>query len=442
LVVLTEPENAEVAIDGKVAGRAVDGIFRRELKGGNQYTVAVSAGPNYLPFKRNVEITAKQSQTVSASLIAKFGTVRVGPALDGARVLIDGKLADAAMLELDKGSNMLAINGLTPGVHKITYDHPAYAVAERTFNVEAGKEYLWTFAPELASVEMTVIAEPGTTIYVDKEVLGVVPESGRFKSVGVKIGKHEITLAKDGFAEFTQAYNFEFNKPVQIARKLARLPTTGGQPNMSKQVRPSSDAVIAPPPGKRAFSPRVLAAAEFHEDFDRFDAKRWLLPPTGWAVKSGKLSLDRAPLICSPIGARYGDFVMHFHLKLDNAGGAAWAARIKDARNYYLFYLSGPAGIFPNHFVVYVVRDGQFDPQQFVSSVPVATRLAPGQEYDIELEAVNNTFTHRLIPASTGKSEVLGYFQDANKLFSLGSFGFRTIGLERFSIDDIYVLPR
>src|ERR1051325_313834 len=113
LVVLTEPENAEVSIDGKVAGRAVDGIFRRELKGGNQYTVAVSAGPNYLPFKRNVEITARQSQTVSASLIARFGTVRVGPALDGARVLIDGKAADAAMLELDKGSNMLAINGLT-----------------------------------------------------------------------------------------------------------------------------------------------------------------------------------------------------------------------------------------------------------------------------------------------------------------------------------------
>ena len=442
LIVLTEPDNAEVAIDGRFAGRAIDGIFRRELKGGNQYAVAVSAGPNYLPYKRSVEITAKQSQTVSASLIAKFGTVRVGPALDGARVLIDGKPADTAMLELDKNSNMLAINGLSPGVHKITYDHPAYAVAERTFTIEAGKEYLWTFAPELASVEMTVIAEPGTTIYVDKEVLGVVPESGKYKSVGVKIGKHEITLAKDGFEELSRTYDFEFNKPVVIAGNLRRLAISGGRPNTSVQMSPPSDAGKASPPNRRAYNLRVLTAEEFHEDFDRFDPKRWLLPPAGWAIRSGKLSLAGEPLVCSPIGARYGDFVMHFHLKLDNAGGAAWAARIKDARNYYLFYLSGPAGIFPNHFVVYVVRDGQFNPQQFVSSVPVMTRLAPGQEYDIELEAANNTFTHRIVPAATGKSEVLGYFQDANKLFPVGSFGFRTVGLERFSIDDIYVQPR
>lgn len=431
LIVLTEPETAEVAIDGKFAGKAIDGIFRRELIGGKQYTVAVSAGPNYLPFKKTVGITAKQSQTVSASLIAKFGTVRVGPALDGAKVLIDGKLADADMLDLDKGNNTLAISGLSPGVHKITYDHPAYAIAERTFNIEAGKEYSWTFAPELASVELTVIAEPGTTIYLDKDLLGVVPESGRYKNVGVKIGKHEITLAKNGFAEVTDTFNFEFNKPVLIARKLLQLPSGGGSTQVSAQTR-----------NQRGYNLRVLTAAEFHEDFEQFDPKRWLLPPSGWSTKSGKLSLANAPSMCSPIGARYGDFVMHFHLRLDNAGGAAWAARIRDARNYYLFYLSGPQGLFPSRFVVYIVRDGNFDPQQFVSSVPILTRLAPGQEYDIELEAVKNTFTHRIIPASTGKSEVLGYFQDTNNPFTLGGFGFRTIGLERFSIDDLYVQPR
>src|SRR6185436_8251396 len=72
LIIETSPEDAEIAIDGKPVGKANDGGFRIELGGGKQYRVTIAAGPNYLPLKKVVAITAKQSFVISAELVAKF----------------------------------------------------------------------------------------------------------------------------------------------------------------------------------------------------------------------------------------------------------------------------------------------------------------------------------------------------------------------------------
>src|ERR1700752_5087322 len=132
---------------------------------------------------------------------------------------------------------------------------------------------------------------------------------------------------------------------------------------------------------------------------------------------------------------------MQFDLKLENSGGADWVVQVKEARNYYLFYLSGPGGKFPKRFITYMVRDNKFDLQDPITSSAVLQDLSPGSQYTIEITVSGNKIAHKITPASTGATEPLGSFEDPYNFATIGSVGFRTVASEVFSIDDIVVLP-
>jgi serine/threonine protein kinase len=186
----------------------------------------------------------------------------------------------------------------------------------------------------------------------------------------------------------------------------------------------------------------AITTMAFGDDFDLFNASRWNMPSSGWSVQSdGRLHIEDAPTVGFPKDANYRDFVMRFHLKLTSAGGAAWAARVKDSGNYYLFYLSGPEGLFPGRFNSYIVRNNKFDPGNYFDSVAALVNLSPGAQYDVEITASNNIIESKIIPADTGEDIKLGVFKDPNDVFPYGSIGFRTVGPEQFSIDELYVTP-
>jgi hypothetical protein len=155
-------------------------------------------------------------------------------------------------------------------------------------------------------------------------------------------------------------------------------------------------------------------------------------------IKSGRLSLANAPVVGFSKNYRYADFTMTFHLRLENSGGAAWAVRVKDSNNYYLFYLSGPKGAYSGRFRAYIVRDGKLDLADAISAVPIPTKLKEGGHYQIKISAVGNKIYHNII-SDTGVEEKLGIFEDTNNTFPIGGIGFRTVGTERFSIDDLFV---
>ena len=406
LIIQTDPENAEIKIDGNLAGRAADGEFRKELPTGKQYTISISAGPDYEPFEQRVTLRAGRPEIIPAALTSKYGTVKLGPVIEGAKLFIDQK--PAGDFEMDKSSGLVIVDKLVPGNHKITYDHPDYVILERDFEVSPGSEYLWTFLPKRATVALTIRTEPGTDVYLDGEPRGETPADGMLKLNDVRIGQHKIKLAKDGFEEYEETRSFEFGKPVEMRHSLVPLPTS----------------------------------TEFNDDFDIVNVNRWTMPASGWTVKSGRLNIEDAPTLGFPTGIRYRDFIAQFHLKLTNAGGAAWAVHAKDSNNYYLFYLSGPNGLFPGRFNTYIVRDNKFDPANFFTSVPVITDLKSGGQYTIEIKVTNNRIEHSIISADTGISDKLGFFEDPNKNFPYGNIGFRTVGAEKFSIDDLFVQPR
>lgn len=411
LVVLTDPPGASVTIDGALAGKSdAAGEFQKELRAGKAYAVKVSAGPEYTPVNKTISLAAKKTEIFRAPLenvnAGKFGLLKIGPMLEGAKIYVDDAATPWTNVTIDREEGLMLVDGLQPGKRKVRVDHPDYVIVEKTLPaVRGGEEYYWVFKPEFATVPMKVTTDPGTSVYVDGDFQGDSTENGILEVKDVRIGQHEVKLVKDGYVEFKEMRMFDFGKPVDVLHRLVPLPTS----------------------------------AEFSDDFD-VNLSKWA-QPAGWKLATGRLAITNCTTLGTAKNITYRDFVMAFHLKLDDGRGAAWAVRAKDANHYYLFYLSGPKGLFPNRFSTYVVNDGVFDPMNPVQSVPVITNLIVGGQYQIEIRGTKDVIEHTVTPTETGRPEPLGVFQDPNKTYLYGGIGFRTVGPEQFSIDELYVQP-
>jgi hypothetical protein len=408
LFVLTDPEIAQVAVKRGAEivqqGRSDAGQFRAELPIG-PYTIEVSAD-KYAPKTYSALVKLSGTEPVIAELDAQTGSIILGPVEADATILIDGQ--KPASMKIKKAENQIEIDNIPAGLHTLRISHPTIADWERAkVPVRGGAISYITPKLELATGELNVVTAPGTSVYIDGEFVGATTADGRLNRTNMKLGNHEVKLAKEGFEEHKETHLFEYRKTVRVERALTPLPTS----------------------------------AEFSDEFDILNPRRWGAP-VGWKAEGGLLHIANAPVPGFPAGIRYRNFHMGFHLKLENAGGAAWIVRAKDAKNYYLFYLSGPQGVIPNRFITYIVKDNRFDPMDIFTSVSLIEPLAAGGEYDIEVIATNDGITHTIRSAATGKAENLGAFKDPDNSFQIGNIGFRTVGAERFAIDVLFVQPR
>jgi hypothetical protein len=187
--------------------------------------------------------------------------------------------------------------------------------------------------------------------------------------------------------------------------------------------------------------PPPLTSTELSEEF--LNLNRWQAPPSGWSItRKSRLLIENQPALGFVSKVNYADFEMGFHLQLENAAGAAWALRVQqDPGNYYLFYLSGPEGQYANRFLTYVVHGNKVSPTDFKNSVPVIANLKAGGQYEINIKVEKNHIVHTITPAETGVLINLGDDTDAENNFPTGSIGFRAFGIEKFSVDDLYVRP-
>ena len=136
--------------------------------------------------------------------------------------------------------------------------------------------------------------------------------------------------------------------------------------------------------GSAADAPPLLTS-EFEEEFVNLD--RWKTPASGWTFANNRLQIDSQPILGYPPEVNCADFTMTFQLELVNDYGAAWALRIKDPDNYYLFHLSGPRGMVQNTFLTYLVQDGKATQK---AATPVVVHLMAGGQYEISIEAKKN----------------------------------------------------
>jgi hypothetical protein len=403
LIVLTDPPGAEIGIDGKPAGKSdADGEFTKELRAGRTYAVKVSAGGEYLPFTTKVSLKPRQPGIVQAALSSKYGLVVIGPAREGGEVFVDGQKAAKALF--DKENNVIAVDGLLPGRREIIYEHPDLVPVRKVFEkVESGQSYPWTFQPVPATVELAIRTNAGAGVFVGEMSYCATPDNTPFK-VLVRPGTREVRLVKDGYEEFRKTYDFVVGTPVSINETLRPIP-------------------------------------EFSDGFDGGLAN-WVAPKS-WSFDAAKrLVVSNSPELGYPKGIDYTNCQIAFQLRLLNDVGAAWAVRAQDPNNYYLFYLSGPRSRYPNTFRTYIVRGGQFNAASPASTADLPIVLARNVDYTVVIKAEGPVITHGITPASTGVTVNIGYFKDPNlNAFTRGGFGFRTVGSEEFTIDDLVAEP-
>ena len=189
-----------------------------------------------------------------------------------------------------------------------------------------------------------------------------------------------------------------------------------------------------PPP------PPPLTSTEFNDHFD--NPSHWQRPASGWSTRDERLQIENQPQLGYIPDKNYADFEMGFHLTLENAKGAAWAIRVQpDTRSYYLFYLSGPDGQSRNRFLTYIVHDNKLDPAIPKDSTPLTEKPEINGQYQITVIVKGNQITHKIESAQSGNATNLGDFTDQENSFASGTVGFRTIGGEKFSVDDLYIRP-
>ena len=212
-------------------------------------------------------------------------------------------------------------------------------------------------------------------------------------------------------------------------------------------------------------------APDFSEKFSQVDGARWNGLPSGWEMTEGKLHIsgDSSQLLNSPqIGfltevfnsnVYLYDYRVKFHLKLINGQGAAWALRVQDSANYYLFYLSGAAP-YKNQFLTYIVRNNKCDLSHPISSLDISKLINVGLivdgSYEIYIKANGNVVEHMIQPLTLDSPDIgangeydlskeckyLGKFiDDSGKIFSYGSIGFGRIAMEDFSVSSLFVKP-
>ncbi|MGH9799575.1 MAG: hypothetical protein ACRD82_04360, partial [Blastocatellia bacterium] len=136
----------------------------------------------------------------------------------------------------------------------------------------------------------------------------------------------------------------------------------------------------------------------------------------------------------------------YFKLWLDDGKGATWAWRAKDGRNYYLFHLAGPksTAYAPRKFYTYLVKDGG-EPVEVSAPFPVQVELDQKTSYTVEIEISGNNVLHWITSDETGQRIGLGSWTDTSPTkdkFLYGTFGFRSLAGEVFSVDDINLKPK
>lgn len=291
-------------------------------------------------------------------------------------------------------------------------------------------------------------------ILVSKPVADTLNHLGTWSKCLTDLGDREMTPGAR-----LQLFNLctgEVGNPERPREFPATLPSTTATagpvaaPAVKKKVRPmlvvalSVFAIVAVIGGYVILKPRParsqpLLTTEFAGNFMSLD--QWNAP-SSWIFANESLQMENEPSLGYAREANCADFTMTFNLKLINDGGAAWALRVKDAGNYYLFYLSGPGGMSnPNTFFTYLVQDGTPVQKQ---AVKVLVTLKAGGQYHIDI-VVKNDFISQTITsdqtddADAGSPRTLGLCHDDT--YHTGSIGFRTFGTEKFVVSALYVRP-
>ncbi|MFN7948499.1 MAG: hypothetical protein U0Z53_24315 [Blastocatellia bacterium] len=403
-------ENAAGKVIAKAEADKESGQAEFTLKRGVSYRVKASA-PGYTAAAGKTAAPLGATATVRLKLAAQFAALKLVSLPEAAQVLIDDQLKATA----DKTGNV-TIADLAPGKHKLTIRHPDYDEFNNDLGtVAAGDLLSYPSLPLVKVARITVQSQPGALVMIDGALKGRVESNGRvtIRYELDKAAEHAISVALLGYQDWA-----------------VREMITPGARTITAKLEP------------------VITSAGVSDAFD--DLSLWNAP-TSWKIVPVKMpnGRDNRKLQVSgdalglPKGTIYRDFDALFEIRLNDGKGATWAVKAdKAGKSYYLFHLAGPKSDTPKKFYTYLVKDGQMT--QVSTPIPIIADLNQKDSYTIELQVRGYRMQHWITSNSTGEKLDLGIYTDISDTknnYLYGSFGFRALHGETFTVDEFTIQP-
>lgn len=400
---------------GKVIGRQEgieDGQAEFQLQRGKVYQVEASH-PGYLSATGKSK-ALRSTEIIRLRLVPQFVRFNLSGLPSGAQIYIDDKLKAA----VDQ-SGSVSVGEVEPGKHTLRISHPEYNDYRDDLSneeLEAGVEVNYGRIPLTRVAKLLIQGPPGATVMINGAMQGRIQNNG-----SVRID-YELEQASERTITVEQLGYQTWSRTETLA------------------------------PGPRTISVKldpIVTSAGVSDFFDSLS--QWNAPPSWELVTTGrnKKLLVKGSQLGVLKGKTYRDIVggLNFTVWLDDGKGATWALRIdKEGRNYYLFHLAGPNSTThtPKRLYTYLVRDG-VEPVEVSTPIPVLTDLNQKASYTINIEVAGYTVTQWITSNETGERGDLGIWTDttpARDRFLYGTFGFRSLAGEIFSVDDLNLEPQ
>lgn len=348
----------------------------------------------------------KTSEVMRLRLIPQFAKLVLNGLPPNAQVLIDDQVRATA-----DQAGMATVNDLTSGDHSLIVRHPEYNdYVDSLKGLEAGATVNWRILP-VRVAKLTIQGTPGATVLIDGAVQGKIQPDGNVR------------------------IDYELNRSAERTISVELV----GYQTWSKSELLS--------PGPRTIEVRLAPIVTSQGVSDPFDSLIYWQNPSSWELvtvgKNKKLKVQGSELgLLKDQVYRDIDEDSSFILWLDDGKGATWAVKAdKEGRNYYLFHLAGPKSTThtPNKFYTYVVINGAA-PDVVSAPFPVLTELNQTASYQINIEVSEERIRHWITSNDTGEKMGLGSWTDtspAKEKFLYGTFGFRSLSGEVFSVDEL-----
>jgi hypothetical protein len=392
---------------GKVLARqeAIEGKAEFLLQRNKVYEVEASA-PGFIGASSKSK-ALRATQFLSLRLVPQYATIKLPPLPPNSQIFIDGE----QRATVGQGV-IVSIDNLEPGSHSLLIRHPEYNdYSDKLENLEAGVTVTYGRIPLTRLAKLTIKGPAGATVLIDGAVQARIGPDGTVK---IEYGLEEA-------AECTISVEL-----IGYQRWSRREKLTPGPRTITVKLDP------------------IITSAGTSDFFETLS--QWNAPPT-WAIategRNKKLEV-RGGQLGTLSNKIYSNFSTNFTIWLDDGKGATWAVRSdKEGQNYYLFHLSGPNATThtPNRFYTYIVKDGG-EPVEVLTPIPVIPDLSVKTSFNIYIDVADSTIKHTITSNDTGVEDDLGVYTDTTSSkdkFLYGTFGFRSLFGEVFSVDDLSI---
>jgi len=196
LMISSEPPGATLTVDG--VGKGTTPCTIEDIVAGDHVVEASLDG--YEPVRQTIRTQAGRSETVSMTLKAVPSELQILTSPSGAEVYIDNQL---------RGQSPLTVRDLKGGRYRVRVQLEGYDILARDVSIERGQKLIEKFGllSIAGGLEITTIPA-GVRVLLDGKEIGVTAAkpndpgtaSEPVKATNVPIGKHQLELARRGYA--------------------------------------------------------------------------------------------------------------------------------------------------------------------------------------------------------------------------------------------------